>query len=195
MKRYIGISMVFVAVCTCSFLANATTLKCDNGVVRMTDSKYEITHKCGEPAYTDFSQVTRISKRSKSETVSSFVTVEDWLYNFGHERFVVVLTFESDKLIGMRSFGYGRSEGEKINFNKKVDIGDPSVRLLFLFGPPSYKEERVDTKVISRKEGTTIPKQKTIARWTYNLGPNRFIRIYHFVNGRLKKTTFGSKGF
>jgi len=43
-----------------------------------------------------------------------------------------------------------------------VTIGDPSVQVLFLFGPPSDKEERVETSVLSKKEGGIFPKQVTV---------------------------------
>ncbi len=194
MKYCLICSIAFCAMSICSSFAHAITVKCDDGMVEMSDSKYEIVSKCGDPTFKDFSKVTRVSKKS-DEVVQKFVTIEDWLYNFGRDRFVIVFTFENDKLVGMRSLGYGRSNGEKPDFSKKVVIGDPAVRLLFLYGPPSYKEERVETSVISRKDGVTIPEQKTVATWTYNLGPSRFMRIYHFVNGRLRQIEKGDRGF
>jgi len=174
--------------------ARAFELRCDDGVVEMEDSKYLITHKCGEPTYTETSQVSRIAE-SRQGVVQTFVTVEDWLYNFGPQRFVVVLTFENDKLIGMRSFGKGRARHDEPDFNKKVDIGDPSVRLLLLYGPPSHKEERVETWVMHHKSGVTLPRQRAVEIWTYNLGPHRFMRIYRLVDGRLVGKRRGEKGF
>jgi hypothetical protein len=174
--------------------ASAQTLSCDDGVVEMSDSKYVVQSKCGEPAFTDATRVTRISSLDDA-LLQEFVEVEDWLYDFGSNRLVVVLTFEKDELIGMRSFGYGREPGGRPAFDKVVEIGEPTVRVLFLFGPPSYKEERIDTSVVSRKRGMTIPKQVSVETWTYNLGPNRFMRIYHFVEGRLTKIERGPRGF
>jgi hypothetical protein len=194
MKHFLSFAIGFCALSIGSSFAHAITLTCDNGVVEMSDSKYEIIHKCGEATFIDFSKVTRVSKRS-DEVVQKFVTVEDWLYNFGRHRFVILFTFENDKLIGLRRLGYGRSDGDNPDFNKKVKIGDPTVRLLFLYGPPSYKEERVETSVVSRKDGITLPRQTTVATWTYNLGPNRFMRMYHFVNGRLRRIVMGELGF
>ena len=95
----------------------------------------------------------------------------------------------------MRAYGYGRLKAEAPDMNKKVNIGDPTVRILFLYGAPTHKEERIDTKVISRKDGITYPKSTHVEEWTYNLGPNRFLRIYHFANGRLTKIERGDRGF
>lgn len=87
--------------------ASAQRLSCDDGVVEMSDSKYLVESKCGEPTFTDATRVMRVFERD-DEVLQEFVEVEDWLYDFGPNRLVVVLTFEKDRLIGMRSFGYGR---------------------------------------------------------------------------------------
>ncbi len=177
-----------------SGLCHGQKLRCDEGVVEITDSKYEILHKCGEPTFKDHSQVTRIAETTTA-VLQKFVTVEDWLYNFGPHRFVMVLTFENDKLIGIKPFGYGTVDGAEPDFSKKIDIGDPTVRLLLLYGPPSHKEERIETSVISQKKGVTLPIQSTVEVWTYNLGARRFMRIYRFNNGRLTKIEHGDRGF
>lgn len=170
------------------------TYTCDGGEIKIGDSKFEVSSRCGEPTHTDFTKISRLSETS--DTIEqTFVDVEDWLYNFGPFKFVTVFTFENGKLIGIRAFGYGRSDGEDPDFNKKVKLGAPTVRILFLYGAPSYKEERTETTYVSHKDGPTVPKTRHIEEWTYNLGPNRFMRIYHFVNGRLVRIEQGDKGF
>ncbi|MCP4599368.1 MAG: DUF2845 domain-containing protein [Proteobacteria bacterium] len=186
---------VLIAFCVINLSSSlAHAFKCENGDVKIGDSEYEILQKCGEPTYKDQTQVSRV-KETQAAYEQDFVSVEDWLYNLGPERFVKILTFEKGKVIGMHTSGYGRSQGDKPDFNKKVKIGDPSVRLLFLYGPPTHKEERVETSVISRKDGVTLPKVTHVEEWTYNLGPKRFMRIYHFKNGRLRKIQQGNRGF
>lgn len=194
MKSHIIFTLALSIVTAHAWATSADKLKCDDGVVSMSDSKYEIVHKCGQPTVTDFSRVTRTFEGHEG-VLQKFVTVERWLYNFGPERFVMVLTFEEDKLMGMRKLGYGKPDADEPDFSKKVDIGDLAVRVLFLYGPPSHKEERVETAVMSHKEGLTLPMQRTVEKWIYNLGSNRFMRIYTFVNGRLRKIEQGEKGF
>jgi len=174
--------------------ASAQSLSCGGGAVESDDSKYVIRSKCGEPTFTDTTRVARISSMGDT-LVQELVEVEDWLYDFGPDRLVVVLTFESDLLIGARAFGYGRDPGGKPAFDKVVETGEPTVRVLFLYGPPSYKEERLDTSIIRKKGGVTFPKQLSVETWTYNLGPDRFMRIYHFVDGRLTEIEQGPRGF
>jgi hypothetical protein len=194
MKKALCLLAGFCGATLVSAGASAQTLSCDDGIVEMSDSKYLVRSKCGEPTFTDVTRVTRVSEQDEA-LLEEFVDVEDWLYDFGSNRLVVVLTFEKDRLIGMRSFGYGRDPDGRPAFDKVVATGEPTVRVLFLFGPPSYKEERVETSVVSRKGGMTIPKQVSVETWTYNLGPNRFMRIYHFVDGRLARIEQGPRGF
>jgi hypothetical protein len=174
--------------------AAAQALRCDRGAVEMDDSTYAVESKCGAPTFADVTRVTRVSERDDA-LLEELVDVEDWLYDFGAERLVVVLTFERDRLKGVRGFGYGRAPGEGADFRKAVALGEPTVRLLFLYGPPSDKDERLETTVLSRKDGATVPRQRTVATWTYNLGPNRFQRIYRFVDGRLTAIEQGPRGF
>ena len=105
------------------------------------------------------------------------------------------MTFEDGHVAGMRSYGYGRSADEVPDMNRKVELGDPKVLVMFLYGPPTDKDERVKTSVVSYKDGFTVPRTKFVEEWTYNLGRNRFLRIYHFVNGRLSRIVRGDRGF
>jgi hypothetical protein len=173
---------------------SARAFVCDNGKAEIGDSKYEIVHKCGEPTYKDQTQVSRFSE-GREAYKQDFVTVDYWLYNLGSDRFVTIVTFEKGDVVGMRAYGYGRSRGEDPDIRKTVEIGCPAVMLLFLYGPPTHKEERIETSVISLKGGATLPKMTHVEEWTYNLGPNRLMRIYHFENGRLKKIEQGNRGF
>jgi hypothetical protein len=194
MKKGLPTLAGFCGVMLLSAHASAQTLSCDDGVVEMSDSKYVVQSKCGEPTFIDATRATRVSEQD-DVLLQEFVDVEYWLYDFGANRFVVVFTFERDRLIGMRSFGYGRDPDGRPAFDKIVETGEPTVRVLFLFGPPSHKEERIETSVVSGKGGVTVPKQISVETWTYNLGPNRFMRIYHFVDGRLTRIEQGPRGF
>ena len=194
MKKALCLLAGFCGATLVSAGASTQPLSCGGGIVEMNDSKYVIQSKCGAPTFEDVTRVTRVSERDDA-LLQEFVEVEDWLYDFGANRIVVVFTFEKDRLIGMRRFGYGRDPDGRPAFDKVVATGEPTVRVLFLYGPPSYKEERINTSIISKKGGVTFPKQGSVETWTYNLGPNRFMRIYHFVDGRLTEIEQGPRGF
>ena len=193
MRIVLGV-LVGIWVALDAAAASAQSLSCGGGLVELDDSRYLVRSRCGEPTFADTTRVTRVSKLDGA-LLQEFVEVEDWLYDFGPDRFVAVLTFEEGRLIGVRGYGYGRRPGAPPDFRRVLEIGEPTVRVLFLFGPPAYKEERVDTSILSRKDGGTLVKQISVETWTYNLGPNRFMRIYHFADGRLTEIERGPRGF
>jgi hypothetical protein len=194
MTRALCLLAGFCGAMLASAGAEAQALSCEGGAVEMNDSEYLVQSRCGAPTLTDVTRVTRVSS-TDDDVLQELVEVEDWLYDFGPNRLVVVLTFEEDRLIGARTFGYGRDPGGRPAFDKAVELGEPTVRVLLLYGPPTNKEERIETSVLSRKGGGTYPRQRTVATWTYNLGPNRFMRIYRFVDGRLAEIEQGPRGF
>jgi hypothetical protein len=192
MNRFHCVSAVFFSAFLGAPLAYA--FDCENGKAEIGDTKYEILQKCGEPTYKDQTKVSRV-KETAEAFEQDFVTVEYWLYNLGPDRLVTIVTFEKGKAVGMRAYGYGRSRGAEPDLNKTVEIGWPAVMVLFVYGPPTDKEERIETSVISLKNGGTLPKATYVEEWTYNLGANRLLRIYHFENGLLKRIEQGDRGF
>ena len=166
---------------------------CGNGRAGIGDSKYEIRQKCGEPAYKDQTQVGRF-RQIEEPFEQDFVHIEYWLYNFGPTQLVKVVIFEEGKVIGTHEYGYGKSS-TKPDFDKIVEIGFPTVMVLFHYGPPTDKEERIDTSVISLKSGGTLTKKVFVEEWTYNLGPSYFLRVYRFESGILKRIEQDNRGF
>ena len=193
MKRALGLLVVLGAALSCAAAA-AEPLACDGGAVDVAASKYEVRTRCGEPLLEDANRVTRVTEGDDA-VLQEFVDVEDWLYDFGPDRLVMVLTFEKDALVGMRTLGYGRARTEPPDLRKVVEKGVPAVWVLFLYGPPSDKEERIETTVLSTKDGGAFPKQVSVSTWTYNRGPDRFMKILHFVEGRLSHVEQGPRGF
>ena len=150
-----------------------------------------IVDKCGAPTETILHKIIRVSQIN-GEIQQETITVEDWIYDFGSRRFLVVLRFNDGYLVNVQQdFGYGRAQGAEPNRNKKVRIGDPGVLVLYFYGPPSSVEATfVDTG--QGRDG--VQQFDTVATWTYNLDSGRLSRTYHFVNGYLTgiETSWGS---
>lgn len=87
-------------------------LRCGTRLVSRGDTKYEVIHKCGEPAYVeawedeliqrdfglrrDFdSERRRYTWHREPFLVKEKVRIEEWTYNFGPTRFVRYLRFEN----------------------------------------------------------------------------------------------------
>jgi hypothetical protein len=63
--------------------------------------------KCGEPAWKD-SREEALSEQLGAGTVRrTYMTIEEWTYNFGPNRFVRIFTFRNGSVTDIRTGGYG----------------------------------------------------------------------------------------
>jgi len=123
-RRDYRIQAVLIAVASscATFSARADSLSCDGRIVSTGDSRYDVRSVCGEPD--DASQRVeyrtvrgRISGpcvreggklrcgQTREEAVE--VVIDEWVYDFGKNRFIEYLTFEQGKLVSVRDGGYG----------------------------------------------------------------------------------------
>lgn len=103
--------------------ARADSLSCEGRIVSTGDSRYEVKSVCGEPD--DASQ--RVEYRTVRGRVSGpcrridgkitcsdtreqvvEVVIDEWIYDFGRNRFIEYLTFEQGKLVSVRTGSYGK---------------------------------------------------------------------------------------
>lgn len=111
------------AVLSTSASARADSLSCDGRIVSTGDSRYEVKATCGEPD----DAVQRVEYRTVSGRVAGpcskeggkircsqtreqvvEVVVDEWLYDFGRNRFIEYLTFEQGRLVSIRTGSYGK---------------------------------------------------------------------------------------
>jgi hypothetical protein len=103
--------------------ARADSLSCDGRIVSTGDSRYDVRSICGEPddasQHVEYRSVRgRVSgpcardrsgklrcQNSREEVFE--VVVDEWIYDFGRNRFVEYLTFEQGHLLSVRSGSYG----------------------------------------------------------------------------------------
>lgn len=103
--------------------ASANGIRCQNKLVQPGDSQYEVKSLCGTPddmqQRTERRRVTRAVQQPcpngngyctifVEDEVS--VVVDEWTYDFGPQRFIQFLTFESGKLVHVKSGPYGRKQ-------------------------------------------------------------------------------------
>lgn len=97
------------------------SLRCKTRLVSPGAAAYEVRSLCGTPDDTQTRTESRTVRRAITvpcatgycssmvdETIT--VNVEEWIYDFGPQRFMQFLTFESGKLIHIRSGGYGKKQ-------------------------------------------------------------------------------------
>jgi hypothetical protein len=103
--------------------ARADSLSCDGRIVSSGDSRYDVRSVCGEPD--DISQ--RVEYRTIRGRVSGpcardssgklrcagtreevvEVVIDEWIYDFGKNRFIEYLTFEQGHLLSVKEGSYG----------------------------------------------------------------------------------------
>jgi hypothetical protein len=95
------------------------SLRCKTRLISPGAAAYEVRTACGTPDDTQTRTESRTVRRAVSvpcatgvcttmvdDTVT--VNIEEWVYDFGRQRFIQYLTFESGKLIHIRSGNYGK---------------------------------------------------------------------------------------
>jgi hypothetical protein len=111
-----------LAALSVSSQGRADSLACNGRIASSGDSRYEVKAICGEPD--DASQ--RVEYRSVRGRVSGpctrengklrcgqtreevvEVVIDEWVYDFGKNRFIEYLTFEQGKLVSVRTGSYG----------------------------------------------------------------------------------------
>jgi hypothetical protein len=100
--------------------AAANSMRCDTRLVQEGDSQYEVRSLCGQPddvqQRTETRRVQRAVQRPCARGTGTCVVmvdhfvevvVDEWVYDFGRQRFLQYLTFEGGVLVSVRSGPYG----------------------------------------------------------------------------------------
>jgi hypothetical protein len=87
-------------------------LGCGNRLVLVGASTAEVLNKCGEPVardqWVEYRTVPqRFSLAAPQEQIYLPVTIEEWVYNFGAQRFMQQFHFEDGRLSDIEAVGYG----------------------------------------------------------------------------------------
>ncbi|HKY40951.1 MAG TPA: DUF2845 domain-containing protein [Polyangiaceae bacterium] len=121
-STYKGSFFAVLAAFSLSASARADSLACNNRIISSGDSRYEVRTVCGEPD----DAVQRVAYRTTGGRVAGPCTREDgkqrcgqsreevievvideWVYDFGRNRFIEYLTFEQGRLLSVRTGSYG----------------------------------------------------------------------------------------
>jgi len=180
------------------FTAYADTVSCKQGTVFVDDSRADVLMKCGEPEGKESHQEEISVQLDSSTKQKQFVTVEEWSYNFGPSQFMRIVTLRNGKVADIRTGDYGHSISEKPKppafSDRIVSIGESTSEVAAKWGEPTWKNTRQEELKEKLSDGKVRTISITIDEWTYNLGPDRFMRILEFRNGKLTDIRTGSYG-
>lgn len=173
-------------------------LRCGNRLVSLGDNKAEVLIKCGAPAWKDAWSDQEIDNVNTVNALRISVERERWVYNFGHNTFLRFLVFENGRLAKITTGGYGydgRHPADKPCDTGEIQIGITQYDILQRCGEPAFRDTRQEEQLIAIDEHTNRLTINRIDEWTYNFGPNRFLRILKFKNGELVSVETGDRGF
>ncbi|MCG8435082.1 MAG: DUF2845 domain-containing protein [Gammaproteobacteria bacterium] len=163
MLRFFAILILLL----CVLPVEADSLRCKRHIVDLDATKLEVLHKCGEP---DFREVVSGEEQFKKEV---------WIYDFGAQRFMYVLTFHGLRLRRIESEPTKIRSGvlsEDLRCGTRlVSAGMTKLEVLKKCGDPEYRE------VVSPADD---PKVEV---WSYKLGSKRFLYLLTFKGVRLVK--------
>jgi hypothetical protein len=190
--------LVLIAVAGTALAAASDTLRCGNRLVSVGDNKAEVLIKCGSPAWKDDWTDQIITNPNSVDASRLSIDRERWVYNFGHNSFLRFLLFENGRLVNIATGGYGYDGGHpsaRLCDGAEMQTGISQYEILQRCGEPAFKDSRQEEQLTSVDKNTNRLTIKRIDEWTYNFGPNKFLRILKFENGRLVDVETGDRGF
>jgi hypothetical protein len=194
-----GLILLFLAMLGVSTSAAAAdTLRCGSRLVSLGDTKAEVLIKCGAPAWKDNWTDEIINNVNRATELRVSIDRERWIYNFGPHSFLEFLLFENGKLIDISSGDYGYDEKHPVNKvcdSDEIKKGLTQYEIMQRCGEPFFKDTRNEERLITVNKHTNRLAIIRIDEWTYNFGPNQFLRILKFENGKLVDVETGDRGF
>lgn len=175
----------------------AAEYRCADKIISVGDTSADLFMKCGEPDWKQSHAEDIIENRDKDSKHKTSITVEEWTYNLGTDRFMRIFTLRAGKVVDVQSGGYGTAK-EQANraqcSDKIISAGDSAADVMAKCGEPEWKDKREEV-VRKRLDNDTVSKVTvTIEDWTYNFGPNRFMRIFTLRNGTVTDIRTGGYG-
>lgn len=178
---------------------HAATLSCRGGIISDGDSRVDLVAKCGEPDAGESHNEEVFEWLHDGTKRKLFITVEDLTYNFGPNQLQRIVTLKNGIIANIRTGNYGYSKDEKPAqrdcSEQIVSRGDSKSDVVAKCGEPGWKDSHEEAFSEKLDPGVVRKRSITVDTWTYNLGPNRFVRILTFRNGRLTDIRTGNYGY
>ncbi len=177
----------------------ASTLSCAGGIVSVGDSRVDLLAKCGEPDHKESHEEAVSERLDPGVRQKTYITVEDWTYNYGPTQFMRIVTLRNGKVSHIEAGNYGYTKGAKPSerecSEQIISRGDTTADVTAKCGAPSWKDVHQEEFKERLDSGLYRTVTVNVEEWTYNLGPNRFVRILTFRNGKLTDIRTGSYGY
>ncbi len=166
-----------------------SSLRCNNELVSVGDTRFELERTCGPPDH--------VASRPVRELWAGGATlerVETWTYAETGS-FTRLVTIRRGKVASVRTVSNpGRAQGcVPAILRHRATVGEVFLRC----GRPVESSEWIEEKILAGFLGRGYPDVVTELvvheRWVYDPGPGRLLRIFEFENGELVSVETGSR--
>ncbi len=178
--------------------AKADSISCDGGIVSNGDPVVDLLMKCGQPDWKESHQEDFTDRLTPDLKQRTYITVEQWTYNFGSHQLLRTVTIKNGVVTGIRTGNYGtlnnRESVKPECGDRIISTGDTKGEVLAKCGEPFYRTSH-DEELREHLDETRSRKVVvTVEEWTYNFGPQRFLRVITFRNGLVVDIRTGGYG-
>jgi hypothetical protein len=175
----------------------AAEYRCADTIISVGDTSGELLMKCGEPDWKQSHAEEIIDTLDKDSRRKTIISVDEWTYNLGPDRFMRIFKLRDGKVADVRSGGYGTAKeqaGRTPCSDRIISVGDSAADVMAKCGKPAWQDKREEVIREQLDDNTARKVSVTVEEWTYNFGPNQFLRIFTFRNGRVTDVRTGSYG-
>lgn len=176
-----------IAVCLLATQSYADSISCDGGIVSNGDTAVGLIMKCGQPEWKESRAEEIIDTSDKDVKRKTYITVEEWTYNFGPQQFLRVVTLRNGVITGVRTGTNGASKGSDAPGpacgDRVISAGDTKADILIKCGEPFSKSSHQEELKERLDDSSSRKAIVTVEEWTYNFGPQRFMRVITFRDG------------
>ncbi|MFT3915455.1 MAG: DUF2845 domain-containing protein [Anaeromyxobacteraceae bacterium] len=188
------------------------SMRCERGIVSAGDLTVDLLGKCGPPSlrdrWTEEQDAVAVNvKAGLAEAARLTVELEQWTYDFGTNSFLMLVTLRNGRIVGFARGGYGhglppveaprpRVSACEPNFHE----GDTKADVLARCGQPADLHAWQGVRslpLVATGTGAVGVSRRPVRheQWIYNLGPNQFLRVVLFEDGRVASVSTGGYGY
>lgn len=178
--------------------AAASSVSCPGGIVSSGDSVVDLVVKCGQPEWKESHQEKITERVEPGLKRRTYITVEEWTYNFGPQQLLRMVTIRNGIISDIRTGQYGTAKDREPAGpgcdGLGISTGETTADVLRECGEPFYRTSREE---VLREQLDDTRSRKvivTVEEWTYNFGPQRFMRIITLRNGVVVDVRTGGYG-
>jgi len=195
--KYLHLAKALLFVVLLPSALVAAEYRCADKIISAGNTSVDLLMKCGEPDWKQSHSEAIIETIDKDSKRKTTITVEEWTYNLGPDRFMRIFKLRDGKVVDVQSGGYGSAKdqaGKSQCSDQIISVGDSAADVMANCGEPAWKDKREEV-ILKRLDDNTVSKVTVVVEdWTYNFGPNRFMRIFTFRNGKVTDIRTGGYG-